>query len=162
MEETNIKKKNILKMSLLIVGLLILIGGTSYAAYNWVFTGSLANTISTTGIELKFLESNTEIINITNALPMYDDEGINEPSFDFAVTSKTTRDVKIKYTLNIEKLSLDSGYTALNDNQIKVYLTDYDNNQIVAPTLISDLNNYKLYTGIHTHNSSNETVQHKF
>lgn len=155
-------KKNVLRMCLLIVGLIVLITGTSLAAYNWVFTGGTANTISTTGIELKFLESNTEIINITNALPMYDDEGINEPSFDFAVTSKTTRDVKIKYTLNIEKLSLDSGYTALTDNQIKVYLTDYDNNQVVAPTLISNLNSYKLYTGIHTHNSTNETVQDKY
>ena len=162
MGETNIKKKNILRMSLLIVGLLVLIGGISYAAYNWVYTGGTANTISTTGIDLKFLESNTEIINITNALPMYDDEGMNEPSFDFVVTSTTTRDVKIKYTLNIEKLSLDSGYTALTDDEIKVYLTDYDNNPIVAPTLISNLTSYKLYTGTQTHNSSNETVQHKF
>jgi len=163
MEENQINnKRNILKMSLLIVGLLVLIGGISYAAYTWTFNGTLTNNISTSSIELKFLESNTEIINITNALPMYDDEGIYEPSFDFAVTSNTTRNVNINYTLTISKLSLDTGYTALQDNQMKVYLTDYDNNQIVAPTLISDLNSYKLYTGIQTHNSSNETVQHKF
>ena len=160
MEENQINnKRNILKMSLLIVGLLVLIGGISYAAYTWTFNGTLTNNISTSSIELKFLESNTEIINITNALPMYDDEGIYEPSFDFAVTSNTTRNVNINYTLTISKLSLDTGYTALQDNQMKVYLTDYDGNVLVQPTLISSLTNYQLYSSSHAHSTSNTIVQ---
>ena len=162
MEENQINnKRNILKMSLLIVGLLVLIGGISYAAYTWTFNGTLTNNISTSSIELKFLESNTEIINITNALPMYDDEGIYEPSFDFAVTSNTTRNVNINYTLTISKLSLDTGYTALQDNQMKVYLTDYDGNVLVQPTLISSLTNYQLYYSSHAHSTSNTIVQSK-
>jgi len=93
---------------------------------------------------------------------MYDDEGIYEPSFDFAVTSNTTRNVNINYTLTISKLSLDTGYTALQDNQMKVYLTDYDGNVLVQPTLISSLTNYQLYSSSHAHSASNTIVQSKF
>ena len=161
MKETNIKKRKVIAL-ILIVALIALSIGITYSLYNYNFIGN-KNTLESADISLEFLESNTNIITIENALPMSDNNGILQTeTFDFSVTSKTNRDMTIKYILSIQKLSVDTGYTSLNDNQIKVYLEDYSGNQKVAPTLISSLSNYKLYTGTHTHNSSTETVQDKF
>ena len=166
-EEKEIKQKNNNKKTLIvsIIGVLVLIiavAGISFAAWNYVFNGSLTNTLSTADISLELLESDDNIISITNALPMSDNEGKLEQAFDFVVTSKTTRDIDIDYTINIEKLSVDNGYTSLNDNQIKVYLTDNNNTQKLAPTLISNLSNYKLYKGTHSHDATHNKVQDKF
>ena len=156
-------KKLIVRVALLIIMLLLLIMGTSLAVFTWQYNGTTANRISTVDISMDYLESNSEIINITNALPMSDEEGIYQnDTFDFAVNSNTTRNTTINYTLTIEKLTADTGYTLLNDSDIKVYLEDYEGNQLVAPTLISSLTNYVLYTGSHVHSSSAESAQTKF
>lgn len=203
-EEKVIKKdkSKILKTTSLVLILLIAIIGISYAAYNWAFTGQ-TNTLSTSDINLEFIESNTNIINIQNALPMGCTEGKQQTeTFDFSVTSTTTRYIDIVYTLNIEKLEVDSGYTQLQDNQIALYLTDYTENELLpssydCPTgsssgevehnttnpvdeyknikpmlltntdtehisLVSQLNNYKLYSGKHRHDSSHQTIKDKF
>ena len=161
MKETNIKKRKVIAL-ILIVALIALSIGITYSLYNYNFIGN-KNTLESADISLEFLESNTNIITIENALPMSDNNGILQTeTFDFSVTSKTNRDMTIKYILSIQKLSVDTAYTSLNDNQIKVYLEDYSGNQKVVPTLISSLSNYKLYTGTHTHNSSTKTVQDKF
>ena len=164
MEENKSKKKQVNKKVLIsIIGIIIALVGASYAVWHYTFNGTLKNTISTNDISLDLLESNTNIITIENALPISDNEGkAQTQTFDFAVTSKTTKDTIITYKLSIEKLSVDSGYTALNDNQIKIYLTDYNNNLVLNPTKISDLNNYVFYSGAHYHDNNNETKQNKF
>ena len=166
MEELDKKvnnRNNVIRVLLSVAILILLITGISLAAYSWRFNGTLTNQISTTGIELDFLESQDNIINITNALPMTDEEGkYQHETFDFAVTSKTKSNTSIGYTLSIEKLAADTGYTLLNDSDIKVYLEDYDGNVLVVPTLISSLSNYQLYQGSHSHNSTTESVQSKF
>ena len=166
-EDKKIKQSNNKKQLVLIIlgviTLVIAVVGASFAVWNYVFNGTLVNTISTNDISLDLLESNTNIITIENALPMSDNEGkAQTETFDFAVTSKTVKDIDIEYNINIQKLEVDNGYTSLNDNQIKVYLTDYSGTQKVAPTLISNLTNYKLYTGKHSHDATHETVQDKF
>ena len=133
-----------------------------------------------------------------------------EETFDFAVTSRTKRDVQIKYNLYIEKLEVDNDATALNDNDIALYLTDYSEEEMLLPhaydcsnaslssddntdfsqsnnpvdkyrnvkptlleasagkrsrggiSLVSQLDNYKLYSNIHAHDSDHEVVQDKF
>lgn len=166
MEENNNQldnKKYLIRVALLVIMLLLLITGTSLAAYTWTYNSTNKNRISTTEISLDFLESNDEIINITNALPLTDEEGkYQNEYFDFVVNTKSSTATTINYTLKIEKLSADSGYTLLNDNNIKVYLEDYDRNVLVQPTLISSLTNYVLYTSSHVHTASTETLQSKF
>ena len=156
-------RKMIIKLALLVVMLILLITGTSLAAYTWVHTGSNPNTISAVDISMDLLESSNEVISITNALPMEDEDGIYQnDSFKFAVSTTTTANTTIGYTITIEKLTADTGYTLLNDSDIKVYLEDYEGNELVEPTLISDLTNYVLYTSSHSHSLSNEVVQDKF
>lgn len=166
MNETNInldKRKMIIRVALLIIMLILVITGTSLAAYTWVYNGTTPNTINTVEVSMDLLESTEEIISITNALPMTDQDGIYQnDKFDFAVNTKTTRTTTINYSITIEKLTADTGYTLLNDSDIKVYLEDYEGNVLVQPTLISSLTNYVLYTGTHTHDVSHETIQSKF
>ena len=153
-------KKKLIVSALLV--LLIIIIGSSYAVWTYTFTGGV-NTISSSEISIDLLESNSEIINITNALPMGDNDGKTQTdTFDFAVTSKTPKTTVIGYILNIEKLSVDSGYTSFNDSDIKIYLEDYAGNQLLEPTKISDLDNYKFYSNLHNHDSSHVTIQDKF
>ena len=160
MEKEN-KTRKILTIVLLVIAITLVIG-VSYAAWRYTFTGN-ANTINTPSIELELLESTDEIINITNALPMSDTNGKEQSTtFNFAVTTKTSAAQDIGYSLKIEKISVDSGYTALSDNQIKVYLTDYNNTELVGPTLINDLNNYVLYGKKNSHNSTTTQIQDKY
>ena len=157
------RRKNIVKLLALVALLLVIAGGATYAAWTYNFTGSLTNIISATGIEIDLLESEDEIIAINNALPMTDNEGLSQDEkFDFVVTSKASNDMVIGYTVSIEKLQADTGYTFLNDQDIKIYLEDFNGNVLLEPTKVSELSSYKLYVGTHIHNSTHETVQDKF
>ncbi|MGM9878860.1 MAG: hypothetical protein ACI31R_02410 [Bacilli bacterium] len=94
---------------------------------------------------------------------MSDKEGkAQSETFDFAVTTKASKSINIKYILQIENLSMDSGYTKLNDNEVKVYLTDYDNNELVSPVKISDLSNYSLYSKLNSHSKTVTKLTDKY
>ena len=157
----NSKKSKIVTITygLLVVLILSL---ASYALFDYSFLGS-RNTVSLDEIKIDFLESSNEVIGLSNAIPLSDDEGRNQPdTFDFQVRSKTGNDIGISYNLVIKKLEAIDGYTLLNDNEVKVYLTDYDGNVIVPPTLVSDLDNYVLYTKTNLHNTSNYEYSDKY
>ena len=162
MEIKNKSKLPVLTM--LLVALLVLVG-TSYAYFDYSFIGK-DNTISTTDVSIKLLESNKEIVTLENQLPMSDKQGINQVGtgnvFDFAVETKSSSDMKLGYKLNIEKLKADTGYTLLNDDQIKIYLTDTNDNKIIGPLKISQLENYNLYEDVNIHSKTNNTQVDKY
>lgn len=157
------KGNHIRKFITVILGIVIisLFVGISYSIWNYTFLGN-ENVIETGNIKVEFLESNSDIISLNSALPMFDEDGKEENSFDFAVTSYTGMNLEIDYELYIEELSVTSGYTKLNSSQMKVYLTDYSDNELVSPTLISDLDNFILYQGNHLHSSDNVNIVEKF
>ena len=159
-KQTKEKRKKVIAILIIIV-LISLAIGISYSAWRYVFTGK-ENKITTGDVSIKFLESNTNVINLSNALPEDDTTGKKEKSFDFVVTTKATYKTALKYDLSIKKLSTDTGYTSLNNNQIKVYLTDSSNNVLVGPTLISNLNNNLLYSKTNNHSSTNTEVNDKY
>ena len=162
METKNKSKLPVLTM--LLVALLVLVG-TSYAYFDYSFIGK-DNTISTTDVSIKLLESNKEIVTLENQLPMSDEQGINQVGtgnvFDFAVETKSSSDMKLGYKLNIEKLKADTGYTSLTDDQIKIYLTDTNDNKIIGPLKISQLENYNLYEDVNIHSKTNNTQVDKY
>ena len=154
-------KNNKALMISLVAGLIVLIGAVSYAAYDYSFTGK-DSSISTGTVSIKFLESNTNVIDLKNALPISDSEGKKGDSFDFAVTTKANYNIGMKYTLNLKKLSVDSGYTSLSDNRVKIYLTDYNDSSLLDPTLISGLDNNKIYSKTNKHSSTNTKITDKY
>ena len=159
-EKDDNKRKKVITISLIVI-LLMLCVGISFAVWNYGFVGS-ANTLDTGEISLELLESNTDIINITNQLPISDSDGKTLDTFDFAVTTKASRDMDLGYEIKIEKLSASSGYTSLNDSQVKVYLTDYSDNELISPTKISDLSDYSLYGKTNTHSKDLTKITDKF
>ena len=130
------KRKKVITISLVII-LLMLTIGISFAVWNYGFVGS-ANTIDTGEVSLELLESNTDIISVENALPISDETGttLNE-TFDFAVTTKAGKDLDIGYSIYLEKI-----YTKCSevDNPTKEsypscydkIISDTDRNKLVS------------------------------
>ena len=159
-EKGDNKRKKVITISLIVI-LLMLCVGISFAVWNYGFIGQ-TNKLETGEISLELLESNTNLINITNQLPISDNEGKTLDTFDFAVTTKASRDINLGYEIKIEKLSASSGYISLNDSQVKVYLTDYSNNELISPVKISDLSDYSLYSKVNVHSKTITKLTDKF
>ncbi|MGM9879211.1 MAG: hypothetical protein ACI31R_04220 [Bacilli bacterium] len=155
-------KRKIITILLLVI-LLMLSVGISFAVWNYGFIGS-ANTINTGDVSLEFLESNSNIISIENALPISDTDGKNQSeTFDFSVKTTTSKPIDITYGVYLEKLSVDTNMTALTDDEVKVYLTDYEGNVLLNPTKISDLNSEKMiYADTNTHDGTTREISKKF
>lgn len=166
-----IEKKNQSNALFTVLGVFVLLAavvGVSVAAYTWTYTSPNANTIGTGNISMTLLES-TDTIGITNALPTTDATGEALPaskSFDFAVTTSATgAPGTINYTIYATKATVTSGYTALADSQVKVYLYNVTDSAVAkASTLVSGLttysgvaNSYTLATGSHTHTTTGQT-----
>ena len=150
--ESNNKKK---KLILIIVTLLLVITGTTLAVWGYNYVTN-TNVLNTSEVKIEFLESSSEIIAVTNAIPLSDEEGKKqEDKFTFQITTKASNKA-IKYNLNIEKVTGPEGYTDLKDSEVKIYLTDYEDNPLVGPILISELDNYNLYSKVNTHENNNE------
>ena len=165
MEENNKKskksKKKIIITTSITILLLVLIVGITYAVWNYNFIGN-SNVIETGEVSIEFLESN-DVIAIENAIPLTDEEGEKQfESFEFQVTTKAGAGISLKYDLNIEKVSGPEGYTSLKDNEVKVYLTDENNNPLVGPTLISNLSNYNLYSKVNSHTENSLEIQNRY
>ena len=88
----NNKKQLILSIGLVLV-LVLMIVGISYAAFQFAGPGSKVNSITTGVITMEYTESNN-VINITGALPTTDKTGmirLNDGEyFDFTVKSNIT------------------------------------------------------------------------
>lgn len=139
------KRKGILLPVIGIFGLIAIIAGVSVAIWNWSYSGTNANKISTGNISMSLLES-TDVINITNAVPISDQTGMSlgdGQKFDFAVTTSTSgAPGNISYKISITKQATSEGYTTLSNDNVKIYLTTFDDTTetaVMSPTLISSI-----------------------
>ena len=160
------KNGNKFKVFMVLFVLLVLIAGSSYAVWRYNYNGTSNNTISSTDLSFRFLESNKEIVSIDNAVPMSDEDGIKQEGtgnvFDFEVKSKVGATTDVKYIASLEKISVDSGKTASNDSDVKVYIEDFNGNTVLKPTKISELNGYKLFEKLHRHSKDNSEISTKY
>mgnify|MGYP004647419087 CR=1 FL=1 len=160
------KKKSKSKILIMLFAIVLLVVGASFAIWHYSYSGTENNVLSSPDLSFRFLESNNEVISIDNGVPMKDEDGIKQSStgnvFDFEVKSKALMDTDVSYDINLEKLSIDSGKTALSDSDIKVYVEDFNGNTVLKPTKISDLSNYKLFTKVHRHSKSNNEISTKY
>ena len=154
-------KKSHLILTIIILLLIVVIG--SYAINKYNYESSTENKITTDSTSLEFLESNTNIINITDAMPMSDEEGKNQSdTFDFAVSSKTSKNESISYSIILEKLQVSEGKQELSDKEVKVYLTDYDDNELLLKNVSDISKDYVLYTKTNSHNSTTKEIKDKY
>ena len=129
------KENNQKKMLLSVLGVAILVVaviGISFAAYSTVFK-SQVNTVTTGTVMVNYTESGNAI-NVTNALPMSDANGIAQTGtgvFTFSVTTHADNALTVPYEINLTKVELactgtntpTGCYTSMADNQVKAYLT---------------------------------------
>lgn len=135
--------KQVLLSVLGVAILVVAVVGVSFAAFSFSKTGQVTNTITTGTISMSYSEPQNGIT-LTNALPMDDKtgkalEGENN-TFDFTVTA--TIKGSGKTTINYAITAVTTPATNLNDDYVKVYLTDMNSSdsQILAPTVVSSLN----------------------
>ena len=157
-------EKKMMKRSYFILGvilIIVLIGGTyAFQKFNIVLSD---NKITTSDVSIEFLESDKNVIDIEDAVPVSDKEGkMQDDVFDFVVTTKTNKSTNLEYVLSMEKLEPTSGYTFLDDSAVKVYLTDFNDNVIMDSIKVSDLNNYVLYSRINNHSKDNSVIKDNY
>ncbi len=118
-----------------------LIGGISYSYF--VYEKDLVEANITTGnIQINFIsESNS--LSLTNQLPISDVIGKNNADYlEFTVTGSTDYE-SIKYEIEI----VPNSSNTLEDQYVKVYLTDQNDVEVSSPLLISSLPSAKANNG---------------
>ena len=143
MEDNQNNSKTVLLSVLAILILVLVVIGVSFAAFNYSKIGEKVNSITTGTITMSYSED-TNGINLTDALPMSDEQGMalagDNNTFDFTIdaTINGSGTTTINYAITGTKES-DS---TIADSAIKVYLTDITSgseSQVLDPTKISSL-----------------------
>lgn len=109
-----VKKHGKLKLIILVASVLVLmllivfLVGKTFAFFQYAKKGDVVNVITISGLNVNVDESTTSALNITDAYPQYDGDGLNNNPFTFTVTNATSKN--IDYSL---KLLNDSEKQAL-------------------------------------------------
>ena len=147
----NNKKQLILSIGLVLV-LVLMIVGISYAAFQFIGPGSKVSTITSGIMKMSYTESNN-IINLQGALPTTDATGkkrLNEGEyFDFTVSSTIQGNDNINWEIALAPTEPENMF---NPDFIKMYLTELDDagneTEIVEPTIFMSLDmEANKYTG---------------
>ena len=158
-------KQHKLILIIFIIGIILIVTGTTYSFYKIKLEGQKQHFISSDVISFTYKESEDKI-SITNMEPKSDTEGIKENYFEFNVASNLVKDISINYEISILKTSTTNSF---EENDVKAYLTDGNDNALVNPILISNLGNSKkianakvIYNNSFMYNNSNEIQTHTY
>ena len=137
-ENSSNSSKQILISILGVAILIVAVVGISFAAFTYAKAGTTTNTITTGTITMGYTEP-TNGINLTDALPITDTAGKalsgDNNTFDFTVTATIAGTTTINYAITAVK---GDGCTVADDG-IKVYLTDQNDAEVLAPTKVTAL-----------------------
>lgn len=126
------RKKKIYLMLLGIVGLVVLMTGMTYAIFQYAQAGNIENVITTGSLKLTLTEGNE--INVTDALPMLDAQGLASTGFDFTLENEGI--VPVNYTIYLDNVALSGSDVALDESFLK-YSFDINGVAGTANTLTS-------------------------
>ena len=114
-------RKEIIIIGVLLLLVIVMIG-VSYAAFRFMGEGTKLNTITTGSITKEYTES-SNTISLTGALPTTDETGKKRLNpgeyFDFTVSSTIVGDVNINYEISAKEV----GEGTIDGKYIKLYLT---------------------------------------
>ena len=148
----NNKKQLLLSIGLVLI-LVLMIVGISYAAFKFVGEGKKPNTITTGAITMEYTES-TNTISMTGALPTTDATGKVRLTageyFDFTIKSNIQGNTNINWEIAAEDITPSSAKKMAGKN-IKLYLTKLDSTgaetQIMAPKVYNASTSANTKTG---------------
>ncbi len=86
---------------IMLIAVVVFLVGRSFGFFSYAKEGETVNIISIKGIEIKILDSEADALNLQNAYPMTDSEGLSQIPFQFMMTNTSSR--KISYSIKIEK-----------------------------------------------------------
>ena len=146
------KKKQLLLSIGLVLILVLMIVGISYAAFKFVGEGKKLNTITTGAITMEYEES-TNTISMTGALPTTDATGKVRLTageyFDFTIKSNIQGNANINWEIAAEDITPSSAKKMAGKN-IKLYLTKLtgDNEEeVMAPKVYNATTSANTKTG---------------
>ena len=147
------KKKQLLLSIGLVLILVLMIVGISYAAFKFVGLGQKENTITTGAITMEYTES-TNTISMTGALPTTDATGkvrlTKGEYFDFTIKSSIKGNTNINWEIAAEDITPSSAKKMAGKN-IKLYLTKLDSTgaetQVMAPKVYNASTSANTKTG---------------
>ncbi len=147
------KKKQLLLSIGLVLILVLMIVGISYAAFKFTGLGQKPNTITTGAITMKYEES-TNTISMTGALPTTDATGkvrlTKGEYFDFTIKSSIQGNANINWEIAAEDITPSSAKKMAGKN-IKLYLTKLDSTgaetQVMAPKVYNASTSANTKTG---------------
>ena len=138
-------KQNKILLIIFVITLLLIVIGVTYSLYKILFVGKKEQVIDAGGLVFKYNEQSPGL-NIGNDSILNDIEGKSQDDyFDFEVSLTSDKKTTINYIIAIDEDSVST----LTGDKVKIYLTDQNNNELVIPTRISELeldankNNYK-------------------
>ena len=146
------KKKQLLLSIGLVLILVLMIVGISYAAFKFVGLGNKPNTITTGAITMEYTES-TNTISMTGALPTTDATGKVRLTageyFDFTIKSSIKGNANINWEIAAEDITASA--KKMNGKNIKLYLTKLDSagaeTQVMAPKVYNASTSANTKTG---------------
>jgi len=148
--------KNIL-YAIIAIGVILVIGGVTYAAYTFSNIGS-ENKINTGTINFNYVEDDTGL-QIVNPEKISDEDAmISDNYFEFTISSSATGKVDVGYYIY---LTTDSSNNTTLDNQVKYYLTSVNDSvetAINGPIYIANSTPFDVNTLNYSENSSNRLM----
>ena len=154
------KKKKYTLMTLLVLGVILLIGGVSYAY--WILTKEQTgeNVVNSACLSMD-IESESDDITLDKAYPILDSEGRKLKPYKFSVHNKCSD--MATYQINLESLSKVLEANRLNPNYIKVKLNEVGQDGIekvlgeTSPTDTTIENTYEAHKLMSGYLEANET-----
>ena len=148
----NNKKQLLLSIGLVLI-LVLMIVGISYAAFKFTGLGNKPNTITTGAITMEYTES-TNTISMTGALPTTDATGKVRLTageyFDFTIKSNIQGNANINWEIAAEDITASSA-KKMDGKNIKLYLTKLDSTgaetQVMAPKVYNATTSANTKTG---------------
>ena len=146
------KKKQLLLSTGLVLILVLMIVGISYAAFKFTGLGNKPNTITTGAITMEYTES-TNTISMTGALPTTDATGkvrlTKGEYFDFTIKSNIQGNANINWEIAAEDITASSSKKMAGKN-IKLYLTKLNGDkeeEVMAPKVYNASTSANTKTG---------------
>ena len=125
-------KQNKLVLIIFIMAILLIITGVTYSFYKIKLEGQKTHFISSDLISFTYKESENKI-SITNMTPVSDIDGKKGNYFEFSVLSKLIKDMSVDYVISLTTTSTTNSF---EESDIKLYLTDENDNELISPVSI--------------------------
>ena len=128
-------KKNNKLLIPIIIGVVLVLIGVTYAWMTNVLSGTKINKITVGALSLVLDDETSNGINIEQGLPQSDTDGLTNTEYTFSVENNGASNAK--YNIYLEDEELESGEVRMNDSNVKIYLVK--NNEESEVKLLSSI-----------------------